>query len=331
MSTARAAGGTIVIVQAVQATAASDTTLNATLAATGTGNCLVVCSGSTDITTNPGISSVTLGGAADNWAAANTAHNNADCNVDQWIDPNCAGGQTAVVITYTGGSGGTAGVAAWVFEVAGLAASPLDKHPAGSNGIGTTWSSGSTGTLGQANEIAFGVVGCIAGAPVTITGPGAPWTEESQINVTGAVSVVAGYQIVSATTALTYNGSNSPSSGFGTCVITLKAGPVTPAVTGGLATISVGPQGFGNVWYPASATILTTSGVNDNSTCSIYLGPAGIPVALQATIFPGGIGTASLAIPSMTPGQYIIAQWTGGNGGDVATLNVIGTMDSVSP
>jgi hypothetical protein len=99
----------------------------------------------------------------------------------------------------------------------------------------------------------------------------------------------------------------------------------------GTATLSVGPSGSGNVWYPASVTILTTTGVNDFSTCSIYLGPAGVPITLQTTIFPGGTGTASLAIPSMTPGQYIIAQWSGGHSGDTCSMNITGTMDSVIP
>ena len=99
----------------------------------------------------------------------------------------------------------------------------------------------------------------------------------------------------------------------------------------GIATLSVGPAGAGNVWYPASVTILTTTGVNDFSTCSIYLGPAGIPVTLQATIFPGGTGTASLAIPSMAPGQYLIAVWSGAKSGDVCSMNVTGTMSSVMP
>jgi hypothetical protein len=99
----------------------------------------------------------------------------------------------------------------------------------------------------------------------------------------------------------------------------------------GAALLSVGPSGSGNVWYPASCTISTTTGVNDFSTCSIYLGPAGVPVTLQATLFPGGTGTASLAIPSMTPGQYIIAVWSGGHPGDVCSVNITGTMDSVMP
>jgi len=99
----------------------------------------------------------------------------------------------------------------------------------------------------------------------------------------------------------------------------------------GTLTLSVGPAGAGNVWYPASVTISTTTGINDSSTCQIFLGPAGIPIALQATLFPGGAGTASLAIPSMTPGQYVIAVWSGAKNGDTASINIVGTMDSVMP
>lgn len=100
---------------------------------------------------------------------------------------------------------------------------------------------------------------------------------------------------------------------------------------GGSGLISVGPQGLQNVWYPAQAVISTTSGINDNSTCSAFLGPAGIPITLVGTAFPGGAGTIAVAVPPMSPGQYLIFQWTGANPGDVASVNVIGTMDSVGP
>ena len=114
--------------------------------------------------------------------------------------------------------------------------------------------------------------------------------------------------------------------------VPLVGGQAQGIISGaGTLTLSVGPQGAGNVWYPASCTIQTTSGVNDFSTCSIFLGPAGVGVTLIATIFPGGVGVASLAIPSMTPGQYIIASWSGAVSGDTATVNVVGVMDSVMP
>lgn len=114
--------------------------------------------------------------------------------------------------------------------------------------------------------------------------------------------------------------------------IPLTGGQGTAKVSAaGAATISVGPAALGTVWYPAQVTVQTTSGVNDASTCNIYLGPAGVPVTLVATIYPGGIGTAAVAVPSMTPGQYLIAVWSGGNSGDTASMNVIGTATAVMP
>jgi hypothetical protein len=100
--------------------------------------------------------------------------------------------------------------------------------------------------------------------------------------------------------------------------------------SGGAASVTVGPQGLGNVWYPAQVTVSTTSGVNDTSTCLVYLGSQGVPVTLLGTVYPGGAGTLGLAVPSMSPGQYLIAIWSGGNPGDVAAVNVIGTMDALT-
>jgi hypothetical protein len=99
----------------------------------------------------------------------------------------------------------------------------------------------------------------------------------------------------------------------------------------GTLTLSVGPSGAGTIWYPASATVSTTSGVNDNSVCNIYLGPSGIPVTLVGTLNPGGYGTTSLAIPSLAPGQYLIAVWTGASNGDTASVNIVGLMSALSP
>lgn len=100
---------------------------------------------------------------------------------------------------------------------------------------------------------------------------------------------------------------------------------------GGAATVTVGPQGLGNIWYPAQISASTTSGIagNDASTCNIYLGSQGVPVTLLGTLLPG-TGVLGLAVPSMSPGQYLIAVWSGGNPGDVAAVNVVGTMDALT-
>jgi hypothetical protein len=113
--------------------------------------------------------------------------------------------------------------------------------------------------------------------------------------------------------------------------VPLSGGQVQAQVpAGGALTLSVGPQGIGTVWYPAQATISTTTGPLDTSTCKIYLGTQGVPVALVATVFPGGAGTAALAVPPMTPGQVLIFQWTGAHVGDIAAANIVGTQDALT-
>ena len=98
----------------------------------------------------------------------------------------------------------------------------------------------------------------------------------------------------------------------------------------GTGTVTLGPTGAGTVWYPTQAIISTTTGVLDTSTFTLYIGPVGIPITLVGTLYPGGAGTVSLAIPNLTPGLYLIGQWTGGHSGDVAAMNVVGTMSAVA-
>ena len=97
----------------------------------------------------------------------------------------------------------------------------------------------------------------------------------------------------------------------------------------GNLTLSVGPQGLGNVWYPVQVTLSTTTGVLDTATALVYLGAQGVPVTLVGTRYTGN-GTVALAIPPMTPGQVLIISWSGGTTGDLAAANVIGTMDALS-
>jgi hypothetical protein len=92
-------------------------------------------------------------------------------------------------------------------------------------------------------------------------------------------------------------------------------------------TLQIGPQGAGTVWYPAQVTTSTSSGVNDTSTCLIYMGAAGTPITLMGTLFPGGAGVLSVALPNLTVGLFIIAVFSGAKAGDIAAVNVTGTMD----
>lgn len=273
----------------------------------------------------PSITGVTLGGSADNFANAATGVSSfvtGDYDLAGiWVDKNCAGGQTAVAVSVSNFSI-TAGIV--ISEVSGLTASPLDAiAAAGASAGGTAWSSGTAvpNPTSQASEIWFGAAS-LAGSGTLPAG----WT--NQMYADGLAGT--GYQIVAATGAAVYAGTQSSADGWAAAVVTLKAAPPVFALPAGEGIVSVGPQGLGNVWYPAQCTISTTSGVNDNSVFSLYLGPAGVPVTLVGQAFPGGSGTLAVAVPSMTPGQYLIGVWTGGNPGDVASINVIGTMDTLT-
>jgi hypothetical protein len=115
--------------------------------------------------------------------------------------------------------------------------------------------------------------------------------------------------------------------------IPLSGGQVLGIVpASGNITLSDGPQGLGVVWYPVQVNASTTTGLTtagDNSVCNIYLGPAVNPTTLVGTIYNGN-GTAALAIPDMTPGQFLVMVWSGANPGDQAAANVIGTMDALT-
>jgi hypothetical protein len=97
----------------------------------------------------------------------------------------------------------------------------------------------------------------------------------------------------------------------------------------GAGTASVGPTGLGTVWYPASVVFGTSVTPFDSSIINVYVGPAGVPTALQGTLITGGVGVVSLAIPAMSPGLYIIAVWSGGTAGSTVSMNVTGSMSAL--
>jgi hypothetical protein len=205
-------------------------------APTTAGNALIVVLAASGTTSNPtSISSITLGGVADNFAQISTFGSSSDAAIGAtWLDLNCAGGQTSIVITASGGTG-TLAIMASVYEWSGLyPVSPLDQT---ANAVGTgatTWSSGATPTTTQASELWIGGVftTSTASSP-TITGPSSPWTNLTQVNqVQGTFNDqwMSGWQVVSSTGAATYNGSVSASSDWIAKVITLRldtGGPYT--------------------------------------------------------------------------------------------------------
>src|SRR5690348_9538589 len=109
------------LVQSVSNSGNAGTSLSLTLgSATTAGNCLIVCIAGDAAATNPAVTGITLGGAAGNFAQVLTAGStSADAiTTSIWADPNCAGGQTSVTVTFT--VSGTFGICVTVMEWSGL-------------------------------------------------------------------------------------------------------------------------------------------------------------------------------------------------------------------
>jgi hypothetical protein len=296
---------------------------------TKAGNCVVVIITGFNTTSGkvPSVSGVTLGGAADHFEAGTTAVTGfidaAYMLASTWVDYNCAGGQTAIAVSGTNLSV-NASTGIILYEVSGvIQTNPVDQTATGvQTGSAGNIAAGPTPTTSAPNEAWFVAVATAA----TVAQGGAPWT----MTALNTVGCGGGYQLVSSTGTASYTGGSGTGVSWAAAIVTLKGVAPSFALPSGQGIVSVGPQGLGNVWYPAQATISTTSGVNDNSLFSLYLGPAGVPVTLVGQAFPGGTGTLAVAVPSMTPGQYLIGVWTGGNPGDLASINVIGTMDCLA-
>lgn len=198
----------VALVQHASNTAASGTSVTVTLGAgTTAGNFLVACV--TTPVNDATVTSITLGGSAGNWAQAIDQTNATFPTMYIWTDPNCAGGQTSVVVHLSTSDA----PAVDVYEVSGMGTSPtLDKSSVnGSAGTGAAWTSNATATTTTAAEFVVGMYGGfdnIGGTP-TFTGPSSPWTNETVLRPGTGLFQMSGYQVTSGTAAYTYSGSSS--------------------------------------------------------------------------------------------------------------------------
>jgi len=302
---------------------------------TTAGNALLIAIGTLEALSNPTVSAITLGGAG-TFASAEGVNIVTGADAEIWYGLDIAGSQTAVSISFNAGSGGTAGLTALVMEWSGLATSAGFDQKAGASGSGTSFSSGATGTLGQASEVVIGVIAAAGGSSNTISGPASPWTDLTQVNSSTTVAMVAGYQVVSSVAGLSYAGTLSNAK-WSSVIATFKAAsssPTPPAPGGGgTASVSLGPTGLGVTWYPSQVTLSTTTGLSagfDGSVANLYLGPVVAQSSLLGTV-SGGNGIVAAGLPAIQPGQYLIAQWSGANAGDAASMNLVGTMDALFP
>jgi hypothetical protein len=214
----------VAFVQHASNTGNGVTTLTVTLgSATTAGNCLIAnitCENDTSIT------SIKLGTSADNWASQ-VANSTYDCY--QWADPDCAGGQTSVVITFSGSEIPIVDV----YEFSGLlTSSPLDKSngTGGSAGTSAAWTSGASGTTTQAAELVVGFAGGwnAANTNPTITPPSSPWANATLLGSGPGTWQQSGYQIVAATGSYTYNGTSNmtgTNNEYAAAIGTYKAAP----------------------------------------------------------------------------------------------------------
>ena len=224
------------LVQHASGTATSGNSVSATFGSnTAAGNTIVVCvsigTGGSALT----VSSVALSGSSDTFTkAAAVANATAVIDSEIWYDSGSSAGHTLVTVTLSG-SLSSGGAEVDIYEWHGLlVSSSLDKTHTGTGSAVTSWSSGSSGTLSQPGEVAFGTVSAFTSG-ATITGPSSPWTNESQLTA-GSYAQMSGYQQVAATTALTYNGTFSSSSYYAACIATFKL-----AAAGGGALMMVFP------------------------------------------------------------------------------------------
>lgn len=98
-------------------------------------------------------------------------------------------------------------------------------------------------------------------------------------------------------------------------------------VAAATATVRIGPQGLGTVWYPQAATIATTTGAADSSTCTIYLGAQAVLSQIVGQSYAGGGDTIGLSSPPLGPGEFLIAVWTTAHNGDRANLTIYGDQE----
>jgi hypothetical protein len=201
----------ITIVNTTSSTASGAVTIPSTTAL----NSLVVAIGQNTTTF---MSALVLG--ASNLAAA-IQGTGTTCSSEVWWLDGIPGGVTSITLT-PGAS--PSHFSAVIFEVSGIGGPGGSKDKSNTHGVSSStfvsWSSNSSGTLSSSSELCVGAMG-FAGVPSGQTGPGGSWSDTSPTNW-----MMAGTNIVSATTAQTFSGT-ATCSGTGnssTSIATFKAG-----------------------------------------------------------------------------------------------------------
>jgi hypothetical protein len=99
---------------------------------------------------------------------------------------------------------------------------------------------------------------------------------------------------------------------------------------GGAVTLQIGPAGVGTSWALDSASISTSTGPADSSTCAVFAGPQAIASFQVAQSYAGGGDAIGLAGISIVPGEFVFAVWAGGTHNALATLKVTGRKTALA-
>lgn len=98
--------------------------------------------------------------------------------------------------------------------------------------------------------------------------------------------------------------------------------------SGGIATLSVQPQGHGITWHVDSVQVRASSSLNEG-TCTIYLGTKAITANYRDETFTGSSGDTSDKLQGIEirQGAVIFAVFSGVDPGATAYLTVVGTAE----
>jgi hypothetical protein len=266
------------------------------------GNTLVVAVACLASSSAAGVTGITLGGSADNFAlvtpgpsAQDATSPNDYINVSVWADENCAGGSAAIAVT------GTGVMAAWAWEFSGLSATAENWQVIPVPTYQDSWVTGLPATTVPVE--AWFAVTCAANqaaaetlAPVSGNG----WTAETAYSGTAGSydwGAQAAYQVLNTTGTPAWSGAFSEPSFSVTVLLALEgtgfgsaAAPPAPAA-GNVA---------GNAVITSAVEVLST--VNATGTVS----QATAPALLTPTAVKKGNYTAR-------PGDFVIADASHGN------------------
>lgn len=267
------------VVQAVQGTSfVGATTGTVTLGSTTAGNTLIAVASISGSVSNGSLSSVTLGGLADNFTQIQSfGTTGGSGRLFWWLDPLCAGGQTTVVFTEAGGSGGQ-GINMTVLEVGGLF--PVTSYDASTSGTSASSASWNTGTARTGWPTEIIVAAAVAPSHITSTS-GYPWVQLAVLENEGSGAFrqsLVGYQLTPSIQNASWAGTT-----FGTT--NTVAGFVSiPAIT----------------TSPSLPTLLTGEGYQQGDALTMITEP--LAFVQQLVMFRGAQTTTTTTLPAGNPG-----------------------------